>query len=82
MTAHLTEDRTVTYRTDVDVVETPVEPAIHETRVTRYAPSPLATVERASTPNSQLPTPKQSIGPLPGYLGGWELEFLGVDPRP
>ena len=42
----------MTYRTDVDVVETPVEPiapvapAYHSTRVTRYAPSPLATVER------------------------------------
>lgn len=46
----------MTYRTDVDVVEQPVvvEPAVepaaqpgyHATRVTRYAPSPLATVER------------------------------------
>lgn len=42
----------MTFRTDVDVVETPVEPvapvapAYHETRVTRYAPSPLATVGR------------------------------------
>jgi uncharacterized protein YggT (Ycf19 family) len=42
----------MTYRTDVDVVEAPVEPvapvapAYHSTRVTRYAPSPLATVER------------------------------------
>jgi YGGT family protein len=39
----------MTYRTDVDVVEHPVEPiepAYHATRVTRYAPSPLATVER------------------------------------
>jgi hypothetical protein len=39
----------MTYRTDVDVVEHEqpvVEPAYHATRVTRYAPSPLATVER------------------------------------
>ena len=48
----------MTYRTDVDVVEepvvpvvpatpvAPVAPAYHATRVTRYAPSPLATVER------------------------------------
>jgi uncharacterized protein YggT (Ycf19 family) len=39
----------MTFRTDVDVVEHPVEPvapAYHATRVTRYAPSPLATVER------------------------------------
>jgi uncharacterized protein YggT (Ycf19 family) len=45
----------MTYRTDVDVVETPVEPvapvapaapAYHETRVTRYSQSPLRTVER------------------------------------
>lgn len=46
----------MTYRTDVDVVEEPVVapvapvapavPAYHATRVTRYAPSPLATVER------------------------------------
>jgi hypothetical protein len=50
VTAHLTEDRTMTYRTDIDVVEHPVEPIVepahHETRVTRYTPSPLATVER------------------------------------
>ena len=42
----------MTYRTDIDVVEHPGEPVVepaaahHETRVTRYAPSPLATVER------------------------------------
>ena len=49
----------MTYRTDVDVVEQPAvveqpvvvqqpvaAPAYHATRVTRYAPSPLATVER------------------------------------
>lgn len=45
----------MTYRTDVDVVEepvvpaapvAPVAPAYHATTVTRYAPSPLATVER------------------------------------
>lgn len=48
----------MTYRTDIDVVEQPVEPAVepavqpavqpayHATRVTRFAPSPLATVER------------------------------------
>lgn len=36
----------MTYRTDVDVVEHPVEPAYHTTQVTRYSPSPLATVER------------------------------------
>lgn len=40
----------MTYQTDVDVVEHSAEPVVeptyHETRVTRYAPSPLATVER------------------------------------
>ena len=45
----------MTYRTDVDVVEPAepayvapavVEPAYHETRVTRYQPSPLATLQR------------------------------------
>jgi hypothetical protein len=35
----------MSYRTDVDIVE-PVEPAYHATRVTRYSPSPVATVER------------------------------------
>ncbi|MEA2677637.1 MAG: hypothetical protein QOJ81_1778 [Chloroflexota bacterium] len=43
----------MTYRTDVDIVEpaepayvAPAAPAYHETRVTRYAQNPLATVER------------------------------------
>jgi uncharacterized protein YggT (Ycf19 family) len=36
----------MTYRTDVDVVEHPVEPAYQATRVTRYSPGPLATLER------------------------------------
>jgi hypothetical protein len=38
----------MTYRTDVDTVDV-VEPAVHShtTEVRRYAPNPLATVERA-----------------------------------